>query len=171
MGEWDSSEYAFRFMSQVYGVTPYAAAPKDVVRDYAAAGAGGALQFVANGTAGTAPAPGDVISFDNPNGVGLVGVVGWAGLDANGNGEIRLVAQNDTGAGWRRLTVVGWSVGGFNGNTPYGWLHDPQGRGSGAGGGPPPPPAERSNPDNPTTVVPRPVTPDPPSTTRRPPQP
>ena len=116
MNEWDSNEYAFRFMSQVYGVTPYAAAPKDVVRNYAA-GAGGALQFVANGTAGTAPEAGDVISFDNANGVGLVGVVGWAGLDANGNGEIRLVAQNDAGAGWRRLSVVNWSVLAFNGNT------------------------------------------------------
>ena len=55
--EWDSAEFAFRFMNQVYGVTPYAAAPKDVVRNYTS-GAGGGLQFVANGTAGTRAAAG-----------------------------------------------------------------------------------------------------------------
>jgi fibronectin type 3 domain-containing protein len=130
--EWNSSEYAFRFMNQVYGVTPYAAAPKDVVRNYTA-GAGGGLQFVGNSVAGSAPQPGDVISFDNPDGVGLVAVVGWVGVDASGNGEIRIVAQNDTGPGWRRLNVTNWNVQGFNANTAYGWLHDPQGRGAGVG--------------------------------------
>ena len=33
------------------------------------------------------PQPGDVISFDNPNGIGLVAVVGWSGVNASGNGE------------------------------------------------------------------------------------
>jgi len=130
--EWDSSEFAFRFMNQVYGVSPYAAAPKDVVRNYTP-GAGGGLQFAANGTVGTPPRPGDVISFDNPNGVGLVAVIGWSGVDASGNGEVRIVAQNDAPGGWRRLTVTNWFVQGFSGNTAYGMLHDPQGRGAGGG--------------------------------------
>jgi hypothetical protein len=130
--EWDSSEYAFRFMNQVYGVTPYAATPENVVRNYTA-GVGGGLQFVANATAGSPPKPGDVISFDNANDVGLVAVVGWVGLNASGTGELRIAAQNDTGGGWRRLNVTNWNVQGFNGNTAYGWLHDPQGRGAGAG--------------------------------------
>jgi fibronectin type 3 domain-containing protein len=130
MNEWDASEYVLRFMDQVYGVAPYAASPMNVVRAYAP-GAGGGLQFVANGTAGSPPKPGDVISFDNANGVGLVAVVGWIELDANGTGKARIIAQNDTGGGWRRLDVTNWNVQGFGGNTAYGWLHDPQGRGSG----------------------------------------
>jgi fibronectin type 3 domain-containing protein len=165
--EWDSSEYAFRFMAQVYGVEPYAATAKDVVRNYTAA-AGGGLQFVANGTPGSPPQAGDVISFDNPNGAGLVGVIGWAGVDASGNGEVRLIAENDAAGGWRRLSVVNWTVVGLSPNTAYGWLHDPLGRGAGSVTNTP---GERSDPVNPTTVVPRPVTPEPPNTTRRPPEP
>ena len=46
-------------MAQVYGVSAYAAAAKDVVRNYTS-GAGGGLQFVANGTHGSLPQPGDV---------------------------------------------------------------------------------------------------------------
>jgi hypothetical protein len=168
VGEWDSSEYALRFMNQVYGVIPYAAAAKDVVRDYASS-AGGGLQLVQNGVAGSAPQPGDVISFDSPNGVGLVAVVGWAGVDAAGNGEIRIIAQNDTGAGWRRLSVANWIVQGFGSNTAYGWLHDPQGRGAGVV--PPNGVGVRTDPEAPTVVVPRPPEPTAPTTTRRPPQP
>ena len=63
--EWDASELAFRFLAQVYGVTPYAATAENVVRGYSA-GAGGGLTVVANGTAGAAPKPGDVVSFDSP---------------------------------------------------------------------------------------------------------
>jgi fibronectin type 3 domain-containing protein len=167
--EWSSAEYAFRFMEQVYGVTPYAASAGDVVRDYTSA-AGGGLQVVANGTAGSAPEPGDVISFDSASG-GFVGVVAWSQVDGSGNGELRLIAQNDTTGGWRRLSVSGWVVQPFGGNTPYGWLHDPGERGGGnvlpkSGTGRPPtdPPAE---------TVPRPDIPSftPPTGSRVPPPP
>jgi fibronectin type 3 domain-containing protein len=164
--EWESSEYAFRFMNQVYGVEPYAAAPKDVVRNYTG-GAGGGLETVANdGTVGKAPQPGDVIAFDNSNGVGLVGVVAWVSVDGSGTGEIRLVVQNDAGGGWRVVNVTNWVVQPVFANNPYGWLHDPLGRGS----GPAPPSGGRPHIEQ-TEVDPRPAVPDPPTGGSRPPKP
>ena len=109
-----------------------------------------------------------MISFDNPNGVGLVGVVAWASVNGSGDGEVRMVAQNDSTGGWRVLSVGSWAVAPVGQNTPYGWLHDPQGRGTGgsascSGSGRPH--------CEPTDVDPRPVVPDPPAPTQRPPVP
>jgi hypothetical protein len=159
VSEWDSAEYAFRFMAQVYGVTAYAAAAKDVARNYTS-GAGGGLQFVANGTNGALPQPGDVISFDNPNGIGLVGIVGWVSADASGNGALRMIAENDTGFGWRPLTITNWSVQTFFQNTPYGWLHDPQGRGTGSEAPPFAAATGRTDPVPPSNEGPRTPAPD-----------
>jgi hypothetical protein len=114
-------------MAQVYGVTPYESSAADVVRSYTT-GAGGGLQPVANGTNGTPPRPGDVVSFDGPGG-GLAGVVAAVTVDSGGDGEIRLIAQDDTGGGWRRLGLSGWALQGFGQYVPYAWLHDPAGRG------------------------------------------
>jgi hypothetical protein len=36
------------------------------------------------------------------------------------------------------LAVSAWTVTGFGAYTPYGWLHDPAGRGGGGAGSPPP---------------------------------
>src|SRR5690242_9498837 len=60
--EWQCVELSMRFMYVAYGVSPYGANGKDVVDNYTTA-AGGGLVKVTNGTAGKAPAPGDVISF------------------------------------------------------------------------------------------------------------
>jgi fibronectin type 3 domain-containing protein len=132
--EWGAAEFVFRFMAQVYGVTPYASSAADVVRSYTA-GVGGGLQPVANGTNGTSPRPGDVVAFDGPGG-GLAGIVAAVTVDGVGDGEVRLIAQNDTGGGWRRLGLSGWALHGFGQYVPYAWLHDPAGR-----GGTDPPPA------------------------------
>jgi hypothetical protein len=140
-------------------VTAYAAAAKDVARNYTS-GAGGGLQFVANGTNGALPQPGDVISFDNPNGIGLVGIVGWVSADASGNGALRMIAENDTGFGWRPLTITNWSVQTFFQNTPYGWLHDPQGRGTGSEAPPFAAATGRTDPVPPSNEGPRTPAPD-----------
>ena len=76
--------------------------------------------------------------------------------------------QDDATTGWRRLLVQGWAIQPFAGNTSYGWLHDPSGRGTGIIVQEP---GSRSDPENPTTVVPRPDTPNPPPATQRPPKP
>jgi hypothetical protein len=135
--EFQCVELAMRFMAQVYGVSAYNANGNSVVRNYTAADGGGLVK-VSNGTAGVAPRPGDVISFDSP-GLGHVGVVAASNVDASGDGSITILSQNDTADGWRTLSVAGWRVGGFGSFMPYGWLHDPTGRGGRAAGGAPSP--------------------------------
>jgi hypothetical protein len=125
--EFECVELAMRFMAQTYGVSPYGANGDGVVRNYSAAD-GGNLVKIANGTSGLAPLPGDVISFDSP-GLGHVAVVTAANVDNAGNGSITLLSQNDTPTGWRTLAVTRWRVASFGDQVPYGWLHDPAGRG------------------------------------------
>jgi hypothetical protein len=107
-----------------------------VVRNYSAA-AGGGLVKVDNGTVGTPPLPGDVISFDNGF-AGHVGVVASSTVDAGGNGSITMLSQNDTADGWRTIPVAGWVVQPFGAYAPNGWLHDPLGRAGPATAAPPP---------------------------------
>ena len=127
--EWECVELAMRFMNLVYGVAPYGANGNQVVANYKPS-YGGGLVTVLNGTPGTAPQPGDVMSFDSANSVyGHVAVVTYSVVDANGNGKIALMSQNDTSDGWRKLTITAWRVQGFGSYVPTAWLHDPQGRG------------------------------------------
>lgn len=132
--QWECVELTMRFMNQVYGVTPYGANGNQVVTNYSTT-YGGGLQKVANSTPGLAPLPGDIISFDNPSAgptrAGHAAVVAGTSVDANGNGVIVMLSQNDTADGWRRLTVTNWTVASFGSQVPTGWLHDPAGRGGG----------------------------------------
>ncbi len=125
--EFECVELAMRFMAQVYDVTPYGANGDGVVRNYSRVD-GGNLVVVDNGTVGVAPKPGDVISFDSP-GLGHVAVVTASAVDPDGDGSITLLSQNDTPTGWRTLAVSHWRVASFGSEVPYGWLHDPAGRG------------------------------------------
>jgi hypothetical protein len=134
--EWECTELAFRFMAQVYGVSAYGANGSGVVRNYSPS-YGGNLQTVTNGSLGRPPLPGDIMSFDNTadpvNNFGHVAVVVSTTVDGNGNGSVRVMTQNDTVDGWRTLTLTKWAVGSFGSQVPYGWLHDPAGRGGGTG--------------------------------------
>jgi hypothetical protein len=124
--EWQCVELSMRFMYLAYGVSPYGANGKDVV-DNSSPAYGGGLVKIANGTPGTAPAPGDVISFgptiSSP--LGHTAVVESAAVDGNGNGTVRLLSQNDTADGWRTVSVVAWSVDGPAAGlgAVTGWLH------------------------------------------------
>jgi hypothetical protein len=126
--EWQCVELSMRYLYLAYGVSPYAANGKDVVDNYAAADGGGLVK-VANGVPGSAPAPGDVISFgatvSSP--LGHTGVVESANVDGSGNGSIRILSQNDTTDGWRTVSVSNWSVDGPAGGlgAVTGWLHKP----------------------------------------------
>jgi hypothetical protein len=126
--EWQCVELSMRFMYVAYGVSPYGANGKDVVDNYTPA-AGGGLVKVANGVPGTAPAPGDVISFGPTatSALGHTGVVASANVDGTGNGTIRILSQNDTADGWRDVSVSNWSVNGPAGGlgAVTGWLHKP----------------------------------------------
>ena len=133
--EWQCVEVAQRFMAQVYGTQAYGANGSDVVRNYRTS-YGGNLVTVANGTVGKAPVPGDIVSFTTPlNIYGHVVVITSSTVDGNGNGSVTMLSQNDTATGWRTLPVVAWRMQGFGSLTPYGWLHDPAGRGNPLGDG------------------------------------
>jgi hypothetical protein len=126
--EFECVELAMRFMAEIYGVAAYGANGDNVVRNYRPT-YGGGLVKVSNGTAGHAPVPGDVISFDSP-GLGHAAVVAASSVNPSGNGAITLLSQNDTTNGWRTLAVSNWKVASFGDQVPYGWLHDPAGRGN-----------------------------------------
>lgn len=129
--EWQCVEFAQRFMIQVYGVEPYQANGVEVVDHYTQR-QGGGLVKITNGTTGTAPQPGDVMSFSSPtNRWGHVAVVASTDIDSSGTGSVRLATQNDTADGWRTLSITNWKVSAFGSLYPYAWLHDPQGRGGG----------------------------------------
>ena len=133
--EWQCVELAQRFMAQVYGTQAFGANGSGVVKNYSTA-YGGNLVKVANGTVGTAPVPGDIVSFTTPkNPYGHVVVITASTVDGNGNGSVTMLSQNDTLTGWRTLPVVSWRLQGFGSLTPYGWLHDPAGRGNPLGDG------------------------------------
>lgn len=133
--EWQCVELAQRFMAQVYGTRAYQANGGQVVSNYSTA-YGGGLVKVSNGTSGVAPQPGDIVSFRSPsNPWGHAGVVADVTVDANGNGTVKMLSQNDTRDGWRTLTLASWWLTGLGSLQVYGWLHDPLGRGNPLGDG------------------------------------
>jgi hypothetical protein len=126
--EWQCVELSMRFMYVAYGVSPYGANGKDVVDNYTTA-SGGGLVKISNGAPGTAPAPGDVLSFGSTNtsALGHTGVVESVNVDGSGNGSIRILSQNDSVDGWRTVSVSNWWVDGPAGGlgSVGGWLHKP----------------------------------------------
>lgn len=126
--EWQCVELSMRYLYVAYGVVPYAANGKDVVANYSPL-YGGGLVKVANGTVGTPPEAGDVISFGATvsSSFGHTGVIESTNVDGNGNGTIRILSQNDTVDGWRTLSVNNWSVDGPAAGLGAvdGWLHKP----------------------------------------------
>jgi len=127
--EWQCVELSMRFMYLAYDVHPYGANGKDVYDNYSTA-YGGGLVKIANGTVGTPPKPGDVLSFGptTTSAFGHTGVVAQSTVDASGNGTVKILSQNDTTDGWRTLTVTNWNVtAGVAGlGAIPGWLHSPQ---------------------------------------------
>jgi len=128
--EWECVELSMRWMYLAWGVNPYPADGWDVVRDYPLYRArynpdGPQLVVVTNGTVGSAPQPGDVVSIGRTqyNAFGHTAVVTANAVDAQGNGTITLIQQNGGAGndGWATDAVNNWVVAG--GVT--GWLHNP----------------------------------------------
>src|SRR5581483_7731123 len=79
-----------------------------------------------------------IVSFDNASDPpGHAVVVATSNVDPSGNGSVTVLSQNDTNDGWRTLAVHAWKLAGFGSFVPYGWLHDPAGRGGGTTNHPP----------------------------------
>lgn len=126
--EWQCVELSMRYMYLAYGVSPYGANGKDVVANYTSA-AGGGLVKIANGTPGTPPTSGDVLSF-GPTATspfGHTAVVALTLVDADGNGTVRMLSQNDSADGWRNVSVTNWTVDGASAGlgAVAAWLHKP----------------------------------------------
>jgi hypothetical protein len=122
--EWECVELSMRWMDLAWGVNPYPANGNDVAADYASYkkefNAGGPdLRYVANGTKGVAPLPGDVLSYSEVH----TSVVTGSSVDSAGNGTITVIEDNGGPGsdGWNTLPVTGWVVG----DTVTGWLHEP----------------------------------------------
>ena len=134
--EWQCVELAQRFMAQVYGTRAFQANGADVVAHYDANLYGGGLVKITNGTTGVAPQPGDIVSMRTTAGpYGHVTVVVRTSIDATGTGTVTMLSQNDSSDGWRTLPIVKWRLGNQGSLVPYGWLHDPLGRGNPLGEG------------------------------------
>ncbi|MGC1376086.1 MAG: CHAP domain-containing protein, partial [Anaerolineales bacterium] len=119
--EWECVELSMRYLYLAYGVAPYPGNGRDVVWSYP----GSRLVKIGNGTAGAAPKPGDVLSYDATAPWGHTSVVAASNVDANGNGTITIIEQNAAAAGGARThTVSNWYV--QDNQTVSGWLHEPE---------------------------------------------
>ncbi len=130
--EWECVELSMRWMYLAWGVNPYPANGWDVVRDYDYGNNkaiynrnGPDLLVVNNGTLGSVPQPGDVVSVarTNANPYGHTAVVTASAVDARGDGTVTVIQQNGGAGndGWASYPVSDWVVGGG----VSGWLHDP----------------------------------------------
>lgn len=122
--EWECVELSMRYLYLAYNVAPYSANGSTVVWNYS----GSALSKISNGTAGSAPQPGDILSYGATNTAGHTSVVSASNVNSAGNGSITVLEQNNAAGGASTLSVSGWWVYG-NAGAVSGWLH------SGSGGG------------------------------------
>jgi len=128
--EWECVELSMRWMYLAWGVNPYPANGWDVVRDYGVYKQtynpdGPDLIVVNNGTVGTVPQPGDVVSL-GPTQYDVFGhtaVVTATSVSEQGNGTITLIQQNGGPGndGWVTYPVNDWVVG----DDVTAWLHNP----------------------------------------------
>ncbi len=116
--EWECVEYSMRFLYLAYGINPYSANGSQVVWNYS----GSLLSKVSNDTNGQAPQPGDVLSYGATSSSGHTSVVTSSSVDANGNGTITVIEENNTVTGSSTLQVQAWTVLG-NAGSVSGWLH------------------------------------------------
>jgi hypothetical protein len=122
--EWECVELSMRWMYLAWGVNPYPANGDTVAANYAHYKAqfnrnGPDLVYVANGTKGDPPQPGDVLSYSEVH----TSVVATTSINSAGNGSITVIEDNGgpRSDGWSTLPVTNWEVGW----TVTGWLHDP----------------------------------------------
>ncbi|HKP52090.1 MAG TPA: CHAP domain-containing protein [Chloroflexia bacterium] len=123
--EWECVELSIRFMYMAYGIPqlPFGTNGSDVVKEYAKSTQGQKLELIANGTRGTYPRPGDILSYGQPGTVGHTAVCIESNVDANGNGTIKVLEENNSNGGIASHTVRKWRVEAFM--TIFNYLHKP----------------------------------------------
>ncbi len=120
--EWECVELAKRYLYLAYGVIAYSANGNQMVQNYT----GSLLQKIYNGTAGSAPQAGDVLSYGPTSPQGHTSVVVSSSVPGTGTCTncIQVIEQNYSSSGTGYLSMSNWSVTGG----PYpvsGWLHYP----------------------------------------------
>jgi hypothetical protein len=118
--EWQCPELSKRFLYLAYGIEPYGANGNQVVWNYS----GDQLEKIANGTAGVAPQPDDVLSYESGT-YGHTSVVAESHVDASGNGHVIVIEQNASATGYAHLNVYSWVVS-PTWSSVSGWLHRPE---------------------------------------------
>ena len=130
--EWECVELSMRWMYLAWGVNPYPANGWDVVGNYNLGDNkatynpnGPQLVVVDNGTVGSVPQPGDVISVarTSSDSYGHTAVVTANAVSAEGDGTITVIQQNGGAGNDGRASypVTNWNVG----DGVSGWLHNP----------------------------------------------
>ena len=120
--EWECVELSKRYLYLAYGVNAYTANGSQMVQNYS----GSALQKVYNGTSGSAPQAGDVLSYGSTSSSGHTSVVAASSVPGTGTCTncIQVIEQNNSAGGSAFLSITNWTVSGG----PYpvtAWLHYP----------------------------------------------
>jgi hypothetical protein len=118
--EFECVELSMRWLFQQFAQNPYPANGSQVVTNYP----GHRLLKVSNGS-GSAPAPGDVLSFGATTTWGHTAVVTDVHITdaAHGDGTVVVLAENAGGNGYASQQMTGWTI--QAGIPITGWLHDP----------------------------------------------
>ena len=150
--EWQCVELVQRyFIMAGYLTNVYPANGNQIVNAYPNSN----MQKINNGTPGSAPQPGDVLSYDGiaNNPYGHTSLVTGSSVNSSGNGTITVLQQNSyyTNSSGAVITIPTDTLKVGNWHVTYGfgvvinWLHDPSSGGSGSsGGGSSTPPALQS---------------------------
>jgi hypothetical protein len=134
---WQCSELSSRFIFLAYHF--YAAGNGYQVAQHAVTNSNGTMQYIANGTLGSMPQEGDVVS-ESDSGDGHTYVITGV-LSPNytsGTETVGLIEENGSSGGYRTMTVTNWHLGNASGVDPWdgetvtGWA-DPLRGGPGEG--------------------------------------
>lgn len=117
--EWECVELSMRYMYLAYDIAPYSGNGKDVVNNYR----GNRLVKIANGTPGKKPVAGDIFSLGASTTYGHTTVVTESNVDSSGNGQVKVIEQNNSSNGEKTYTVKNWVV--TTSPAVINWLHDP----------------------------------------------
>lgn len=118
-------EFSERYLYYKYDMTMPSSTNGAQIVDHYAARYPGRFTVVNNGTPGTAPVQGDVLSYSgsiNYNDFGHTSVVESSSVNASGNGTVTVIEENGAPSGREILNISGWRI--TNGGFSYiKWLH------------------------------------------------
>ena len=119
--EWECVELSMRYLYLAFAQNAYSANGSQVVQNYP----GNVLVRIPNGTAGQAPAVGDILSYGPVSQYGHTSVVTSVDYTSSGNGTITVIEQNASSNGSDSISVVNWVVQNTYGLQITQWLHWP----------------------------------------------